>query len=126
MPKDARKKPPKGKHPGRCGSRAIENCSEGKLISPQGKTAEGQRAAIRSSAKVRGWNAREDGCMAGRAKSLERLNPWEQRIVRVVIPADGCRILRGSKAQKSNRMCLAANLFVRLHMPKRYVGKGRE
>jgi len=45
--------------------------------------------------------------------------------VRGVTPASDCRILRGSKAQKPKRMCIAANLFVGLHIRKRQVGNGR-
>jgi hypothetical protein len=61
-------------------------------------------------AQVREWNAREDGPVAGRAKSLKRSNPKEQRFARGVKTAGDCRILRGSKTQKPNRVCRAANL----------------
>jgi len=99
--------------------RAIESRREGKLTSSQGNPLRDGAVANRLAAQVREWKAREDGLVAGRAKSFERPNPGEQRIVRGLRAAGGCRILRGSKAQKPGRMRLTANLFVGLHTRKR-------
>jgi hypothetical protein len=99
--------------------REIESRREGKLTSSQGKPLRDSAPANRLEAQVREWKAREDGLGAGRAKSFERPNPGEQRIVRGVTAAGGCRILRGRKAQKPSWMRLTANLFVGLHIRKR-------
>jgi len=96
--------------------RFIESQREGKLTSSQGKPLRDSAAAERFVAQVREWKAREDGLVAGREKSFKRPNPREQRTVCGLTAAGGCRILRGSKAQKPDRMRLTANLFVGLHI----------
>jgi len=78
---------------------------EGKLISSQGKPLrDSAPPSEKAAVQVRERQAREGGPGAGRAKSLERQNPGEQRIANGVRTVGDGRTLRGSKARKPNRL----------------------
>lgn len=81
----------------------------GKADLSAGKTVGGQACSAEwPQAQVRERKAREDGSVAGRAKSFERQTPRGAADRAPRKQARGGRILRGSKARKPARMRLTA------------------